>query len=185
LPAGYISRVRDGRKGSSINCSAITESLFESELCGHKRGAFTGATENKPGVFEVADGGTVFLDEIGELPLAAQAKLLRVLESGDVQRVDAAESKRVDVRVIAATNRDLRTESEAGRFRSDLYFRLNVAEISVAPLRERREDIPYLTASFIREIGSRLEKRVIGTTPAAERRLAEAQWPWPPHVCSG
>ena len=172
----YQSGPRRQKKFIAINCSAITEGLFESELFGHKRGAFTGATENKPGVFEVADGGTVFLDEIGELPLAAQAKLLRVLESGDVQRVGAAESKRVDVRVIAATNRDLRTEAEAGRFRSDLYFRLNVAEIAVAPLRERREDIPYLTASFIREISARLEKRLIGTTPAAERRLAEAQW---------
>ena len=172
----YQSGPRRQKQFTAINCSAITESLFESELFGHTRGAFTGATENKQGVFEYSDGGTVFLDEIGELPLSAQAKLLRVLESGEVQRVGAAQARRVDVRVIAASNRDLRAEADAGRFRADLYYRLNVAEIAVAPLRDRREDIPYLTASFVREIGTRLGKRLLGTTPSAERRLAEARW---------
>jgi DNA-binding NtrC family response regulator len=172
----YQSGPRRQKRFVALNCSAIAESLFETELFGHTRGAFTGAADNKPGVFEFADGGTVFLDEIGELPLASQAKLLRVLESGEVQRVGSVEARRVDVRVIAATNRDLRAEADAGRFRSDLYYRLNVAEIHIAPLRGRREDIPYLTASFIRDISARLDKRLIGTTPAAERRLGEARW---------
>jgi two-component system response regulator HydG len=174
--AVYQSGSRRHKKFVAINCSAIAESLFESELFGHNKGAFTGATDNKAGVFEFADGGTIFLDEIGELPLPAQAKLLRVLESGEVQRVGCVESRRVDVRVIAATNRDLRKEVEAGRFRADLYYRLNVAEIAVAPLRERREDIPYLTAAFIREMSSRLGKRIVGMTPAAEKRFTEAKW---------
>ena len=146
-----------------MNCSAVVDTLFESELFGHQRGAFTGATETKVGVFEHADGGTLFLDEVGELPLSVQPKLLRAVEYGDVQRVGSLETKRVDVRVIAATNRDLRAESAAGRFRSDLYFRLSVIEIHLPPLRERREDIPLLTAAFVRECAARLE-------PAADRR---------------
>jgi DNA-binding NtrC family response regulator len=161
----------------AVNCSAIPDALFESELFGHVRGAFTGAAEAKVGLFEAADGGTVFLDEIGELPLAAQAKLLRVLEAGEVQRVGSVEPRRIDVRVVAASNRDLRAEVDAGRFRSDLYYRLNVVEIRVAPLSERREDIPYLTAAFVREIGGRIGKRLVGTTPAAERWLVERPWP--------
>ena len=172
----YQSGPRRQKRFLAINCSAIAESLFESELFGHTKGAFTGANDAKAGVFEFADGGTIFLDEIGELPQPAQAKLLRVLESGEVQRVGAVESRHVDVRVIAATNRDLRTEVDAGRFRADLFYRLNVAEIAVAPLRERREDIPYLTAAFIREMSSRLGKRIVGMSPFAERRLAEARW---------
>ena len=167
---------RRDRRFVTINCSAVVETLFESELFGHVRGAFTGATEHKPGLFEAADGGTLFLDEVGELPLAVQAKLLRVLELGEVHRVGSLEPKRVNVHVIAATNRDLRAEVAAGRFRSDLYYRLNIVEVKLPPLRDRREDIPYLTAAFVREVNERLQKSVIGLTPGAERLIAAAPW---------
>lgn len=172
----YQMGPRRDKRFVAINCSAITESLFESELFGHMKGAFTGATDNKPGLFEAAHGGTIFLDEVGELPLTVQAKFLRVLESGEVQRVGAVEPRRIDVHVIAATNRGLRAEVDTGRFRADLYYRLNVVEIPVAPLRERKEDISYLTAAFVRETSARLGKRLVGTAPSAERRLVEARW---------
>ena len=149
---------RRERRFVTVNCSAVVETLFESELFGHVRGAFTGATDNKPGLFELADNGTLFLDEIGELPLTLQAKLLRVLELGEVQRVGSLEPRKVNVHVIAATNRDLRAEVAAGRFRSDLYYRLNIVEVQLPPLRDRREDIPYLTAAFVRETSERLQK---------------------------
>jgi DNA-binding NtrC family response regulator len=168
---------RSERKFVGINCSAVVESLFESELFGHMRGAFTGAIDSKPGLFEVADGGTLFLDEIGELPLPAQAKLLRVLETGDVQRVGGVDSRHVDVRVVAATNRDLRVEAAAGRFREDLFYRLSVVELNVIPLRERREDIPYLTAAFVKQFAGQFGKTILGPTPAAERILVSAPWP--------
>ena len=168
---------RKDRRFLTVNCSAVVDTLFESELFGHQRGAFTGATETKIGVFEHADGGTLFLDEVGELPTTVQPKLLRAVEYGDVQRVGSLESKRVDVRVIAATNRDLRAESAAGRFRSDLYFRLSIMEVALAPLRERREDIPLLTAAFVHECASRLNRPITGVTTAAERALQEAPWP--------
>jgi DNA-binding NtrC family response regulator len=167
---------RRDKRFVTINCSAVVESLFESEVFGHARGAFTGATENKPGLFEAAHGGTLFLDEIGELPHSMQAKLLRVLESGEVQRVGTSEPRRVDVHIVAATNRDLRAEAEALRFRSDLYYRLSVVELMVPPLRERREDIPYLTAAFVRDFAKRLGKPIAGVTAAAERKLAAANW---------
>ena len=167
---------RRDRRFVTVNCSAVVETLFESELFGHVRGAFTGATDHKPGLFELADGGTLFLDEIGELPLSVQAKLLRVLELGEVQRVGSLEPRRVNVHVIAATNRDLRAEVAAGRFRSDLYYRLNVVEIRLPPLRDRREDIPYLTAAFVRDTSERLQKPLLGLTPGAERLLALAPW---------
>jgi DNA-binding NtrC family response regulator len=167
---------RRDRRFVTINCSAVVETLFESELFGHVRGAFTGATEHKPGLFESADGGTLFLDEIGELPLSVQAKLLRVLEAGEVHRVGSLEPRRVSVHVIAATNRDLRAEVAAGRFRSDLYYRLNIVEVKLPPLRDRREDIPYLTAAFVRDTSERLQKAVLGVTPGAERLLASARW---------
>jgi DNA-binding NtrC family response regulator len=167
---------RRDRRFVTVNCSAVVETLFESELFGHMRGAFTGATDNKPGLFELADGGTLFLDEIGELPSSSQAKLLRVLELGEVHRVGSLEARRVDVHVIAATNRDLRTEVAAGRFRSDLYYRLNVVEVKLPPLRERREDIPYLTAGFVRQTSARLQKPVSGLTPGAERLLSSGHW---------
>jgi two-component system, NtrC family, response regulator HydG len=167
---------RRDRRFVTVNCSAVVETLFESELFGHVRGAFTGATDNKPGLFEVADNGTLFLDEIGELPLTLQAKLLRVLELGEVHRVGSLDPRKVNVHVIAATNRDLRAEVAAGRFRSDLYYRLNIVEIALPPLRDRREDIPYLTAAFVRETSERLQKPLVGMTPGAERLLGLAPW---------
>ncbi|MBI4886939.1 MAG: sigma-54-dependent Fis family transcriptional regulator [Acidobacteria bacterium] len=168
---------RRDRKFIAFNCSAVVETLFESELFGHTRGAFTGAVEAKAGLFEMADGGTLFLDEIGELPLQVQAKLLRVVEYGEVQRVGASEGKRVDVRAIAATNRQLVEEVAAGRFRQDLYYRLNVVEIALPPLRDRRDDIPCLTAAFIKEFAGRFEKPIAGLSPGAERLLHDAPWP--------
>ena len=168
---------RRDRKFIAFNCSAVVETLFESELFGHNRGAFTGALEAKAGLFESADGGTLFLDEVGELPLPVQAKLLRVIEYGEVQRVGTTESKRVDVRIIAATNRNLTNAVAAGTFRRDLYYRLNVVEIQLPPLRDRRDDIPYLTAAFIKEFAARFDKRLAGVSPGAERLLHNAPWP--------
>ena len=161
----------------TVNCSAVVESLFESELFGHVRGAFTGATETKVGLFEHADGGTLFLDEAGELPMSVQAKLLRAVEYGEVQRVGSVETRRVDVNVIAATNRDLRAEAAAGRFRTDLFYRLSTIEIALPPLRDRREDIPYLAARFIRECAARVNRPITGLTQSAERLLFNAPWP--------
>jgi two-component system response regulator HydG len=168
---------RPDRRFVTVNCSAVVESLFESELFGHERGAFTGATDTKIGLFEHADKGTLFLDEIGELPLTIQAKLLRAVEYGEVQRVGSLDRKHVDVTVIAATNRDLRADAANGRFRSDLYYRLSIMEIRLVPLRERREDIPYLSAVFLREVTDRLKRPLIGMTAAAERALLQAPWP--------
>jgi DNA-binding NtrC family response regulator len=167
---------RRERRFVTVNCSAVVETLFESELFGHMRGAFTGATDNKPGLFELADGGTLFLDEIGELPLTVQAKLLRVLELGEVHRVGSLEPRRVNVHVIAATNRELRADVSSGRFRSDLYYRLNIVEVKLPALRDRREDIPYLTAAFVRDTAERLQKPLLGLTPGAERLLSAAPW---------
>jgi two-component system response regulator HydG len=159
-----------------VNCSAVVETLFESELFGHVRGAFTGATDHKAGLFELADGGTLFLDEVGEMPAAVQAKLLRVLESGEVHRVGSLEPRSVAVHVVAATNRDPAAEIAAGRFRSDLFYRLSIVEIKLPPLRERREDIPYLTAAFVRECARRFGKRIEGLTTGAERLLVSHPW---------
>jgi two-component system response regulator HydG len=167
---------RRARPFVTINCSAVVDTLFESELFGHVRGAFTGAVESKPGVFETAHGGTLFLDEVGELPMSVQAKLLRALENGEVQRVGSLQPKRVDVSVIAASNRDLRAEVAAGRFRGDLFYRLNVVEVTLPPLRDRREDIPYLTAIFMRDCTRRMKKTVNGLTPSAERLLLGSRW---------
>ena len=138
------------------------------------RGAFTGAADHKVGLFEHADGGTLFLDEVGELPLALQAKLLRAVELGEVHRVGSLERRKVDVRIIAATNRDLRGEVATGRFRGDLFYRLAVIEIRIIPLRERQEDIPYLSAAFLRACAARLKRTLNGFTPAAERVLQRA-----------
>ena len=167
---------RSSKRLVIVNCSAVVETLSESELFGHVRGAFTGAADSKTGLFEIADGATLFLDEIGELPLAVQAKLLRVIENGEVQRVGSVDTRKVDVRITAATNRDLRAEVAAGRFRGDLYYRLNIAEVVLPPLRDRREDIPYLTAVFVRQCAERFGKTLSGLTPAAERMLIDARW---------
>jgi DNA-binding NtrC family response regulator len=161
----------------TLNCSAVVETLFESELFGHVRGAFTGANETKVGLFEHADTGTIFLDEVGELPMSVQAKLLRAVEYGEVQRVGALDTRSADVCVIAATNRDLLSEVADGRFRTDLYYRLGILELYLVPLRDRREDIPYLAAVFIRECSERVKRPIIGITAAAERLLQTAPWP--------
>jgi DNA-binding NtrC family response regulator len=168
---------RHARRLITVNCSAVVENLFESELFGHARGAFTGATQAKVGLFEHADGGTLFLDEAGELPLSLQPKLLRAVEYGEVQRVGTLEARHADVNVIAATNRDLRSEVAAGRFRADLFYRLGILEINLVPLRERREDVPYLTAMFVHEFAERLNRPITGVTPAAERLLQHTSWP--------
>jgi DNA-binding NtrC family response regulator len=167
---------RRQRRFVTVNCSAVVPTLFESELFGHMRGAFTGATEAKAGLFEHADGGTLFLDEIGELSIPVQSKLLRVLETGEVQRVGALEPRRVDVHILAATHRDLRAECTAGNFRSDLFYRLNIVEMRVPSLRDRREDIPYLVAAFRQQFASSFRKPIEGVTPGAERMLKEARW---------
>jgi two-component system response regulator HydG len=168
---------RRGKRLVTVNCSAIVESLFESELFGHVRGAFTGAVDQKVGLFEHANGGTLFLDEIGELPLALQPKLLRAVESGDVQRVGSLDLRQIDVHVIAATNRDLRAEAAAGRFRSDLFYRLGIIEVHLPPLRDRRDDIPYLTAAILNDCAKRHKRPMPGVSTAAELRLRGAAWP--------
>ena len=167
---------RQARSFTTLNCSAVVDTLFESELFGHVRGAFTGASGTKVGMFEHADGGTLFLDEAGELPLSMQAKLLRAVEYGEVQRVGSLENRTVDVHVIAATNRDLRAEAAAGRFRLDLFYRLSIIEIQLVPLRERAEDIPYLTARFVRDCAERLHRPITGVAPSAERLLQQSPW---------
>src|SRR5206468_1752552 len=143
-----------------INCAAIPKDLMESELFGYEKGAFTGAVSSKPGRFELADGGTLFLDEIAEIPSAMQVKLLRALQESEFERVGCIRTMRVDVRVIAATNRELAKEIEAGSFREDLYYRLNVVPISLPPLRERGEDIPLLVEAFVAKYNKKLNKHV-------------------------
>jgi len=161
-----LSRRADG-PFITVNCGAIPENLVESELFGHKRGSFTDAVSDKKGLLEVASGGTILLDEVGELPLPAQAKLLRSIEDMEIRRVGDTQSIRVDVRVLASTNRDLSVEVAAGRFREDLWFRLNVVEIHLPPLREHREDIPVLVRFFLNEANRRFGRSVVGVTPEA------------------
>jgi Nif-specific regulatory protein len=159
------------------NCAAFPENLLESELFGHKRGAFTGATEEKKGLFEVADGGTLFLDEVGEMPLALQAKLLRVLQEGEVRPIGASVTRKVNVRIVAATNRDLEREVAAGRFREDLYYRLKVFPLRVPPLRERREDVPLLATHFLERYTREFGRELTGFSPAALELLKAYDWP--------
>ncbi|WP_255362647.1 nitric oxide reductase transcriptional regulator NorR [Mitsuaria sp. 7] len=160
-----------------INCAALPETLADSELFGHKRGAFTGAIADRSGKFELADGGTLLLDEVGELPLPVQAKLLRVLQSGEVQRPGSDRVQKVDVRVIAATNRDLREEVARGRFRADLYHRLSVYPVHVPPLRERGRDVLALAGGFLEENQHRLAARNLRLSPAASQALLAHDWP--------
>jgi DNA-binding NtrC family response regulator len=160
-----------------VNCAALPRELVESELFGHEKGAFTGAVQQRRGRFELADGGTLLLDEVGELPLEAQAKLLRVLQERQFERVGGAHSLRADVRVIAATNRDLQAQVAAGRFRSDLYYRLNVFPISVPPLRERRGDIPSLVRHFAAKAARKLGRPLDGLTPAFLESASAYDWP--------
>lgn len=161
----------------SLNCSALVEGLTETQLFGYVRGAFTGAAHSTQGLFEAAHRGVLFLDEVGELPLAAQAKLLRVLDGGEVLRVGATEARRVDVVVIAATHRDLLYEVANGRFREDLFYRLNVAAIRLPPLRDRREDIPILAETFVRQIAPRVGRALDRIHPEAMESLVNAEWP--------
>jgi DNA-binding NtrC family response regulator len=171
-----LSPVSSGRY-VVLNCSAVVETLFESELFGHVKGSFTGATHDKAGLFEHAHGGTLFLDEIGDMPLATQAKLLRVLQNQEVQRVGALSARKVDVRVIAATNHDLRALIAEKRFREDLYYRLSMVEIQVPRLEERKEDLPLLERHFIARFAAEYKKEIRGLTRRAQIRLSQHSWP--------
>ncbi|HEU5359147.1 MAG TPA: sigma-54 dependent transcriptional regulator [Gemmatimonadales bacterium] len=168
---------RRGKPFIAVNCSALPENLLESELFGHEKGAFTGAAERRLGRFELADEGTIFLDEIGEIPESTQVKLLRVLESRSFFRVGGTQPIKVNVRVVAATNRSLRDEVSLGAFRDDLYYRLNVLNIYLPPLRERREDIPLLVRRFIREFAKAHDRKFQGITAEALQKLVDAPWP--------
>jgi formate hydrogenlyase transcriptional activator len=168
---------RNGRALVNVNCSAISAGLVESELFGHIKGAFTGALDRRIGRFELADGGTIFLDEIGELSLETQVKLLRVLQEHEFEPVGSSRSLRVDVRVIAATNRNLREAVQAGRFRSDLFYRLNVFPIELPPLRERRSDIPQLVAFCVSRFSKRLRKKIDGVSRESMENLVDYPWP--------
>jgi two-component system nitrogen regulation response regulator NtrX len=159
-----------------VNCAAIPEELIESELFGHERGAFTGATEKQVGKFELADRGTIFLDEVGDMSARTQAKVLRVLQEGEVERLGSSRTTKVDVRVIAATNKDLEDEIAQGRFREDLYFRLSVIPILVAPLRERTEDIPLLVQHFVAQFSRESNRRPVRFAPASLDVLRQAPW---------
>jgi two-component system response regulator AtoC len=160
-----------------VNCGAIPENLLESELFGHKKGAFTDAIADRSGLFAEADGGTLFLDEIGELPLGLQVKLLRVLEDGKIRKLGETRDVTVDVRIVAATHRDLMKETQKGRFREDLFYRLNVLPIVVPPLRDRREDIPVLIEHFMARNNARLGTATTGLDSEARRLLYEHPWP--------
>lgn len=160
----------------AINCSAFSKDLLESELFGYKAGAFTGAMKDKPGLFEVANHGTVFLDEIGEMAFDLQARLLRVLETGEYIKVGDTKPTKVDVRIISATNRDLKKEIENGHFREDLYFRLSVFQIHLPPLRERKEDIEMLAETFLKRFSTKLKKEIKGMTSEVVDILKGAEW---------
>lgn len=173
----HASSSRASKPMVTVNCAALAESLLESELFGHEKGSFTGADKKRDGRFVQADGGTLFLDEIGEMPLSLQAKLLRALQQGEVQRIGSDTPITVDVRVIAATNRDLRKEASQKRFREDLYFRLNVISIEVPPLRMRGDDIPLLAANFLQRFAGRNHKKIKGFAPQALDCLRRYVWP--------
>jgi len=173
----HMNSARAKRPFVSVNCAALTDTLLETELFGHERGAFTGAVAQKKGKLEVADTGTVFLDEVGELPPALQSKLLRSLQEREFERVGGTRPVRVDIRLIAATNRDLATDVAAGRFRRDLYHRLNVVQIAVPPLRDRPDDIPLLANHFLRRFARKAPRPVRGISPPAMTYLSKYEWP--------
>jgi DNA-binding NtrC family response regulator len=168
---------RASRPMVAVNTGALAEGVFESELFGHVKGAFTDARTDRIGRFELADGGTIFLDEIGNVPVRQQAKLLRVLESGEIERLGSSRSRHVDVRVVSATNIDLQAACSSGQFREDLLFRLNTVEIHVPPLRDRREDIPTLAAHFLRRYASRYRREISGLDASAIQAMAQYAWP--------
>jgi transcriptional regulator with GAF, ATPase, and Fis domain len=169
--------LRPGKPLIKVNCAAIPSNLIESELFGHEKGAFTGAITSKPGRFELADEGTLFLDEVGAIAPEVQVKLLRAIQSGEFERVGGIRSKKVDVRLIAATNRDLRQAVEDGEFRDDLYYRLNVVQVHLPPLRERRSDIPLLIDHFLAKFNVRLGRSVQSVDEEAGQRLLSYDWP--------
>ena len=171
---------RAGKPFVAVHCAALAPSLLESELFGHVKGAYTGADEDRKGRFEIADGGTLFLDEISEIDLATQVKLLRVLETRTVEPVGSARPVPVDIRLVAATNRNLRAWMDAGKFREDLFFRLNVVDINLPPLRERQGDLPLLCDAFVREYNPQLGRSILGIEPDAMAALAA--YPWPGNV---
>jgi Nif-specific regulatory protein len=168
---------RAGMPFLAINCAALTETLLESELFGHEKGAFTGAFAQKRGKLELADRGTVFLDEVGEMPLACQSRLLRLIQEREFERVGGTRQIRTDIRLIAATNRDLEAAIERGTFRKDLYYRLNVVSLTMPPLRDRREDIPLLASHFVAKHGKRAGRRVTGIALEALACLKAHDWP--------
>ncbi|MDX9754742.1 MAG: sigma-54 dependent transcriptional regulator [bacterium] len=168
---------RKEEKFLAINCGALPRELIESELFGHEKGAFSGAHQRKIGLFEAADEGTVFLDEIGDLPMELQVKILRVLEQKEIRRIGSVESKKVDVRILAATNRDLRDDVKTGSFREDLFYRLSIMDLHLPPLRDRKEDIPALVEHFIRSFNQKMNRSVDGVTPEALRILMNHDWP--------
>jgi DNA-binding NtrC family response regulator len=176
----HCNSQRKDRPFISINCSAIPENLLESELFGYRKGAFTGAASDKKGLITMADQGTLFLDEIGDMPLGLQAKILKVLENGEVLPVGETKPKFVDVRLVAATNKNLEEQIEKGLFREDLYYRLNVIEVKIPPLRERKEDIEVLARHFVEKYSRENQKRVVGITEEAMDVLT--QYPWPGNI---
>jgi DNA-binding NtrC family response regulator len=171
---------RAGRALVTVNAGALSEGVFESEMFGHVKGAFTDARSERIGCFELADGGTLFLDEIANMPLQQQAKLLRVLETGELKKVGGTRTRRVDVRVVSATNADPGREARERRFREDLLYRLNTVEIHLPPLRDRREDVLPLAAFFLGRLNQRYRRKVAGFTPSAQQQLVD--WSWPGNV---
>ncbi len=176
----HYTGARAARPFLTMNCGAIPETLMEDELFGHARGGFTGAHADKRGVFEEAEGGSLFLDEIADLYPSCQVKLLRVLQEREVRRIGETRTRKVDVRIIAATNKDLKSEMDARRFREDLYHRIYVLPIALPPLRERREDVPLLVGQFVRQFNHELGRSIRGFSPAAMERLKT--YPWPGNV---
>lgn len=176
----HFNSARRDKQFVTVDCAVLSENLLESELFGHVRGSFTGAVTTKPGLFEVADGGTVFLDEIGNISPAIQAKLLRILQEREFTPVGGTKAKKVDIRLIAATNKDLEKMIKEGTFREDLYYRLNIVPISLPPLRERQEDIPALAVHFLKKYSEEMGKGIKGFTPEAMEKLMK--YPWPGNV---